>query len=211
MGDASDSRELLPALAALPGHLFWRAQARVSSALAETLPPGVDIHSYAALLALAGGATRSQQALAETISISRTTMVKVAADLAAQGLVERVRNPDDRRSYALTRTAEGAAAAVAGAGTPRTSRRRSPRASPWPSARSCARCCSSWPSPTSPPTPRSRCARASASWSPGCTRGCTASSWRPRAAGHRAAPLRHPGRAPDWARSRRPSWPAAWG
>ena len=38
-------------------------------------------------------------------------MVKVAAELADQGLVERVRNPDDRRSYALTRTPEGAAAA----------------------------------------------------------------------------------------------------
>ncbi len=75
------------------------------------LPPGVDIHAYAALLALAGGAARSQQSLADTIDVSRTTMVKVAAALAEQGLVERVRNPDDRRSYALTRTPEGAAAA----------------------------------------------------------------------------------------------------
>ena len=35
----------------------------------------------------------------------------MAAALAEQGLVERVRKPDDRRSYALTRTPEGAAAA----------------------------------------------------------------------------------------------------
>lgn len=111
MVEASGSRELLPALAELPGHLFWRAQARVSIALAEVLPAGVDIHSYAALLALSGGAARSQQSLAETISVSRTTMVRVAADLSAQGLVKRVRNPADRRSYALTRTPEGAAAA----------------------------------------------------------------------------------------------------
>ena len=110
MGDATDSRELLPTLATLPGHLFWRAHARVTAALAEVLPVGVDIHAYAALLALSGGVTRSQQSLAETIGVSRTTMVKVAADLTAQGLVERVRNPDDRRSYALTRTPEGAAA-----------------------------------------------------------------------------------------------------
>jgi DNA-binding MarR family transcriptional regulator len=75
------------------------------------LPPGVDIHAYAALLALSGGVTRSQQSLSHTISISRTTMVRVAADLSDQGLVARVRNPDDRRSYALTRTPEGAAAA----------------------------------------------------------------------------------------------------
>jgi DNA-binding MarR family transcriptional regulator len=104
-------RDLLPALAAHPGHLFWRAAARVHAALGETLPPGVDVHSYAALLSLAGGVTRTQQSIASAISVSRTTVVKVAAGLVAQGLVTRVRNPDDRRSYALTRTAEGAAAA----------------------------------------------------------------------------------------------------
>ena len=103
--------ELLPSLAQNDGHLFWRAAARVHAALGETLPPGVDVHEYAALLSLAGGITRTQQSIASAISVSRTTVVKVAADLAAQGLVTRVRNPDDRRSYALTRTAEGAAAA----------------------------------------------------------------------------------------------------
>jgi DNA-binding MarR family transcriptional regulator len=111
VGEASDSRELLPVLAALPGHLFWRAHARVASALGEVLPAGVDIHAYAVLLALSGGVTRSQQSLSQTISVSRTTMVRVAADLSHQGLVKRVRNPGDRRSYALTRTPEGAAAA----------------------------------------------------------------------------------------------------
>jgi DNA-binding MarR family transcriptional regulator len=111
VGEASDSRVLLPELAVLPGHLFWRAHARVATALGEVLPAGVDIHAYAALLALSGGVTRSQQALAETVSVSRTTMVRVAGDLAAQDLVKRVRNPDDRRSYALTRTPAGAAAA----------------------------------------------------------------------------------------------------
>jgi DNA-binding MarR family transcriptional regulator len=111
VGEASDSRELLPELAVLPGHLFWRASARVAVALDEVLPVGVDIHAYAALLALSGGVTRSQQSLSHTISVSRTTMVRVAADLSDQGLVARVRNLDDRRSYALTRTAQGAAAA----------------------------------------------------------------------------------------------------
>jgi DNA-binding MarR family transcriptional regulator len=111
VGEISHSRELLPELAAQPGHLMWRAQARVSTALTDVLPAGVDIHAYAALLALSGGVTRSQQALADTISVSRTTMVRVAADLSEQGLVKRVRNPADRRSYALTRTPQGAAAA----------------------------------------------------------------------------------------------------
>lgn len=110
-GEATYSRELLPELAVLPGHLLWRAAARVGAALAEVLPPGVDIHSHASLLALGGGVTASQQELAETIAVSRTTMVKVAAGLAGAGLVERVRSEDDRRSYALTRTPAGAAAA----------------------------------------------------------------------------------------------------
>ena len=111
LDDATDSRELLPGLEDQPGHLMWRAAARVSASLGTVLPRGVDIHAYAALLALAGGAARSQQSVAHTIDVSRTTMVKVAAALTEQGLVERVRNPDDRRSYLLTRTPEGAAAA----------------------------------------------------------------------------------------------------
>jgi len=111
LDEATGSRELLPGLEDQPGHLMWRAAARVTVALDEVLPPGVDIHAYAALLTLAGGATRSQQSIANTIDVSRTTMVNVAAELVAQGLVERVRKPGDRRSYALTRTPEGAAAA----------------------------------------------------------------------------------------------------
>jgi DNA-binding MarR family transcriptional regulator len=109
--EVGTSRFLLPALAELPGHLVWRARQRVVVALEEVLPDNVDIHGYAVLLALAGGATRSQQALAQTVSVSRTTMMRVAADLSDRGLVERVRNSDDRRSYALTRTPEGAVAA----------------------------------------------------------------------------------------------------
>ena len=145
----------------------------------EVLPPGVDIHAYAALLTLAGGATRSQQSIATTIDVSRTTMVKVAAELADQGLVERVRNPEDRRSYALTRTPEGAAAArrwrrhaedLEEALTPgfslaeREELRRLLLEDPWGS--------------DSLPTPPSPCWRAWASSSPVCTCGCIARSRR---------------------------------
>lgn len=106
-----DRGSLLPELAVLPGHLVWRATSRVTAALGELLPPGVDIHGYAVLLALAGRTTRSQQELARMVAVSRTTVGRVAAALVAAGLVERVRNPADRRSYLLTRTPEGAAAA----------------------------------------------------------------------------------------------------
>ena len=43
--------------------------------------------------------------------VSGTTMTTVAETLQRDGLVERIRNPADRRSYALTRTAAGRAAA----------------------------------------------------------------------------------------------------
>jgi DNA-binding MarR family transcriptional regulator len=109
--DVVSGTRLLPALARSPGHLVWRAQARVLLLIGDVRPAGVDIHAYAVLLALADGSPRTQQALADSVAVSRTTMVRVAAELVEQGLVERVRNPGDRRSYALTRT-KGAAGAV---------------------------------------------------------------------------------------------------
>jgi DNA-binding MarR family transcriptional regulator len=104
-------RAMLPELAALSGHVIWRAHAQVATAIESVLPENVDIHAYAVLVALGDGVPRSQQALARTVDVSRTTAMRVAADLVDRGLVERVRNPRDRRSYLLTRTAEGARAA----------------------------------------------------------------------------------------------------
>jgi DNA-binding MarR family transcriptional regulator len=49
----------------------------------------------------------SQQALGELISMDRTTVVAVVDWLELNGLVERRRNPTDRRAYALEITAEG--------------------------------------------------------------------------------------------------------
>lgn len=110
----SGSRELIPALVR-PGHLLWRAHARVMLAVPQALPPGVDLNAYAVLVTLgedAAGRARSQQDLADLLSTSRTTLARVAADLTAAGLLARVRSPADRRSYALTCTAEGARAAA---------------------------------------------------------------------------------------------------
>ncbi|MCL8025275.1 MarR family winged helix-turn-helix transcriptional regulator [Nocardioides bruguierae] len=104
-------RELLPELAALPGHLLWRAAGRTQLILDATLPSDAGIQAYAVLRVLGDGVPRSQQALALAVSTSRTTLGKVAAGLVSRGLVERVRNPDDRRSYLLTRTDAGAEAA----------------------------------------------------------------------------------------------------
>ena len=53
---------------------------------------------------------QSQQSLARMCGVSGTTMTSVAEALQTDGLVERVRNPADRRSYSLTRTTAGRAA-----------------------------------------------------------------------------------------------------
>lgn len=109
--EPAQSRDLIPELARAPGHLMWRAHARVALALGEVLPPGVDIHAYAAIVALGKGGALSQQTIADRVGISRTTMAKVATGLVGRGLVERVRNPADRRAYLLTLTPAGAEAA----------------------------------------------------------------------------------------------------
>jgi DNA-binding MarR family transcriptional regulator len=94
----------------LPGHLLWRAAARVTVELDRILPGAIDIHAYAALLALADQEPQSQRSLATLIGVSGTTLTAVAQTLQRDGLVERVRNPEDRRSYSLTRTPAGRSA-----------------------------------------------------------------------------------------------------
>jgi DNA-binding MarR family transcriptional regulator len=49
----------------------------------------------------------SQQALGEYIGKDRTTIVAIVDELEEEGLVERRRNPDDRRAYALQVTPRG--------------------------------------------------------------------------------------------------------
>ncbi|MBF4163728.1 MarR family winged helix-turn-helix transcriptional regulator [Nocardioides acrostichi] len=98
---------LLPVLGRLPGHLLWRAHARSLAVMAEVLPPDIDLHAHAVLLALDDGAPRSQRELADLVVVSRTSMTATARVLDECGLVRRERNPADRRSYALTLTEAG--------------------------------------------------------------------------------------------------------
>jgi DNA-binding MarR family transcriptional regulator len=59
------------------------------------------------LLRLAANEGQSQQALAEMIGVNATRMVFLVDELEKLGLVERRRNPADRRSYALYLTGQG--------------------------------------------------------------------------------------------------------
>ena len=51
----------------------------------------------------------SQQELGVQLGIDRTTMVELIDELEGKGIVVRRRNPDDRRSYAVSLTPEGKA------------------------------------------------------------------------------------------------------
>ena len=108
--EESARQAALSDLYSLPGHLLWRSAARVDAEIARLLPGRADLHAYAALLALAQEEPLSQQSLANMCGVSGTTMTSVGESLQRDGLVERIRNPADRRSYALTRTTAGRAA-----------------------------------------------------------------------------------------------------
>src|SRR5712691_3056494 len=83
-------------------------------------PLGLEPRHVGMLTRLAANEGRSQQAIGELIGLNPTRMVFVVDELEQRGLVERRRNPADRRSYALYLTDQGRAtlreAQQAGAG-----------------------------------------------------------------------------------------------
>jgi DNA-binding MarR family transcriptional regulator len=73
-------------------------------------PLGLEQRHAGMLIRLAVNQGRSQQALAEMIGVNATRMVFLVDELEKLGLVERRRNPADRRSHALYLTDQGMAA-----------------------------------------------------------------------------------------------------
>ena len=80
-------------------HLAHRAIAE--RALASV---GLGGKEFGALSVLVDEGPLSQQRLGERQGVDRTTMVAVVDELESRGLVERRRNPDDRRAYSLQAT-----------------------------------------------------------------------------------------------------------
>ena len=73
-------------------------------------PLGLEQRHAGMLFRLAAHEGQSQQALAELIGVNATRMVFLVDELEKLGLVERRRNPADRRSHALYLTGPGRAA-----------------------------------------------------------------------------------------------------
>jgi DNA-binding MarR family transcriptional regulator len=76
---------------------------------ARLKPLGLEQRHAGMLLRLAANEGRSQQAIGELIGVTPTRMVLLVDELEKKGLVERRRNPADRRSHALYLTSAGTA------------------------------------------------------------------------------------------------------
>jgi DNA-binding MarR family transcriptional regulator len=72
-------------------------------------PLGLEQRHAGMLTRLAQNEGQSQQAIAELVGVNATRMVFLVDELEGLGLVERRRNPGDRRSHALYLTEAGAA------------------------------------------------------------------------------------------------------
>lgn len=85
------------------------AQAAQTLASERLVPLGLSPRAWGLLSTLAESGPRTQIGLAAAIAADRTAMVYLVDELEQQGLVERVRNPDDRRSYLVHLTRQGRA------------------------------------------------------------------------------------------------------
>ena len=96
-----------PSLINRPGALITIA-ARTGQELARRRlnPIGLSVQMCGVMNLLAEGPV-SQHELGAQLGIDRTTVVELIDDLEKQGVVERRRNPADRRSYALHLTPKG--------------------------------------------------------------------------------------------------------
>ena len=82
----------------------------VARRFSERLAPlGLEPRQFGMLTRLAANEGKSQQAVGELIGLNPTRMVFLVDELEKQGLVERRRNPADRRSYELYLTDPGRA------------------------------------------------------------------------------------------------------
>jgi len=72
-------------------------------------PLGLEQRQAGMLVRLAANEGRSQQAIGQMIGVNPTRMVFLVDELEQLGLVERRRNPADRRSHALYLTGQGRA------------------------------------------------------------------------------------------------------
>lgn len=90
------------ALAGNTSYYLLRIFQRLNAWGRRAMPPGRHPRDFALLSALEHHGPISQRALSELLLVNPTIMVKLVDDLEASDLVNRERDPSDRRAYALT-------------------------------------------------------------------------------------------------------------
>jgi DNA-binding MarR family transcriptional regulator len=100
--------EPLPALASRLAYLLKHAQERLAGLTGAAMAPfGVTGRECAVLIAIDSMPPISQQEVARRLGVDRTTMVALIDVLEGKGLVERRRDPDDRRKNVVALTEAG--------------------------------------------------------------------------------------------------------
>jgi DNA-binding MarR family transcriptional regulator len=89
------------------GRLLRDTHLRAQGMAHAALPGGRHPRDWGVMAVLEQEGPLSQQRLGERLGVNRSMMVGVIDGLESAGLVERGRNPDDRRSYALALTDAG--------------------------------------------------------------------------------------------------------
>jgi DNA-binding MarR family transcriptional regulator len=102
-----------PSLASETGYLLRRTYVHAGQWATWAMPDGSSIRDYEVLQTIADLGPTSQRQLSKLLWVNRTTMVKLIDGLESRELVERRRDPADRRSYALQLTASGEEARAA--------------------------------------------------------------------------------------------------